>query len=908
MKSEISRHSYRAAKRFSGVYLQQGRMITDADWNEMVDVQRALIRNVGDDAIGSGVPRDGGLVVVDSTASNGQLQWGDVYVDGIHAILAPRVAGKPFEYGFQADFLAADDLALVDGRALYVDVWERTITSTHDGDLVDPAWNGADTTTRKKVMAQLKQCAMVADQPAMSDPALNPQLGSAVVSAKLRGSEADPDPCDPCDDRVDPDLDIGNYLFRVEVHNVTYAHDGSPEEITLKWSSENGSETYPHGPPLPRTFEDNTQNHHFEFFSTKTEQNLGISLDATVDAAAGVIQASVEPTPNGDWTGVRRWDGWLRLKGGQGWSGIDGFERARDLVSGAAETLTVSGDTITMPLDRLELSVAIDTDTAVVRGDYWLIEVRGDRGPDRAVRVVEPSGHPIGPVHHYLFLGVWDEQNGVLTFPEDESDSVRRQLSFPRLNDLPAEAVSYVGDCDSGLYEGVKTVDDALDAICDIDASHIGLTSDCAVIQPAANVAEALDLLCEEVEKKIPDCSPRLALFGRGVVCGLVPNAKVADPIFIREFREFATFASTDHTDAAPEPTTPVLSTVADFAASRFVEGDVRTLTRDELVDLVTDARSFVDDPDDNRPLVTFTTSAGTIIDGLGCLHKVGPLEVSERFSAYKYGWDGDVLSAISLHYHLATNRPDLESPLYDSKDEAMKDLKKRLLGDEPDHLLKQLVEENVVLRPIEAKKALHFVPGTGDDGHHLELRLLVPGEYEPMPKLEIPFEPVDFVGEAVDFARFASEASGHTFRPHEIEHLIVDGAIGLGAMNELIGERTGTGEPPETNITLDSVTRDADASAPMRVNLRSVWLAPDPPTLDQQQAAAWQDYTSIKCPEANDGSVYLATVGSWGDNVFVSPEGREQIFTTPANQNAKYELAQGSLNTFQAMMEAAKA
>ena len=38
MKTQISRASDRPGRRYSGVYQQQGRMITDADWNELVEI------------------------------------------------------------------------------------------------------------------------------------------------------------------------------------------------------------------------------------------------------------------------------------------------------------------------------------------------------------------------------------------------------------------------------------------------------------------------------------------------------------------------------------------------------------------------------------------------------------------------------------------------------------------------------------------------------------------------------------------------------------------------------------------------------------------------------------------------------------------------------------------------------
>ena len=42
MKSDKSRDTFLPEKHLSSVRLQQGRVLTDADWNEQVDIQRHL--------------------------------------------------------------------------------------------------------------------------------------------------------------------------------------------------------------------------------------------------------------------------------------------------------------------------------------------------------------------------------------------------------------------------------------------------------------------------------------------------------------------------------------------------------------------------------------------------------------------------------------------------------------------------------------------------------------------------------------------------------------------------------------------------------------------------------------------------------------------------------------------------
>ena len=56
MKTQISRHSFAPEQRYSGVYQQMGRMITDADWNELNDLVQHRLVEALTDVIGDGSP------------------------------------------------------------------------------------------------------------------------------------------------------------------------------------------------------------------------------------------------------------------------------------------------------------------------------------------------------------------------------------------------------------------------------------------------------------------------------------------------------------------------------------------------------------------------------------------------------------------------------------------------------------------------------------------------------------------------------------------------------------------------------------------------------------------------------------------------------------------------------------
>ncbi len=74
------------------------------------------------------------------------------------------------------------------------------------------------------------------------DPGEHPPIGRARLTLSLRQGLASADPCEPCSDEIELDARVGNYLFRVEIHDVAHDAAGAPERVVLKWSRENGAE------------------------------------------------------------------------------------------------------------------------------------------------------------------------------------------------------------------------------------------------------------------------------------------------------------------------------------------------------------------------------------------------------------------------------------------------------------------------------------------------------------------------------------------------------------------------------------------------------------------------------------------------------------------------------------------
>src|ERR1700755_1832822 len=91
MKGDFSRLTFDRRKRYSGVLMQQGRVQTDADWNEQSEIQRRRTQVEARDVVGlCGVPKETGgfkIETLSSAAPNTPFDLsvsdGRIYLDGL---------------------------------------------------------------------------------------------------------------------------------------------------------------------------------------------------------------------------------------------------------------------------------------------------------------------------------------------------------------------------------------------------------------------------------------------------------------------------------------------------------------------------------------------------------------------------------------------------------------------------------------------------------------------------------------------------------------------------------------------------------------------------------------------------------------------------------------------------------
>ncbi|MEW6519550.1 MAG: DUF6519 domain-containing protein [Thermodesulfobacteriota bacterium] len=155
----FSRNTFDRLKHYVGVRLQQGVPLIDADWNEQEDIRKYELQAFLKWFAGNGVPsgNDGFLIMAaagttnnfDIKGGNGTaLGAGRILVEGMDAMLEStmRYSNQPLynnptlaaRWGvaviapLTTPIAAREDL-------VYIDVWEREVDSSEDGNLVNPA-------------------------------------------------------------------------------------------------------------------------------------------------------------------------------------------------------------------------------------------------------------------------------------------------------------------------------------------------------------------------------------------------------------------------------------------------------------------------------------------------------------------------------------------------------------------------------------------------------------------------------------------------------------------------------------------------------------------------------------------------------------------------------------------------
>jgi uncharacterized protein DUF6519 len=257
MSGDYSRLPFDPAADVDTTLLQQGRPLTDWDWNDAaMQIARRAHAHALDTFKQNVVPRTTPTGFEIGFDANGAptIGVGRMYVDGLLAEnhgtgveeWDPRLAevhGDVLPYDLQPylptrrDEPQKPDLPEGGRHVVYLDVWSREITPLERPELVDPALN-VDTTTRLQTVWQVRFLSTSVgadfgcDSPNVEwDSLIAPSAGRLSTDTVAAGK------ADSC--LIPPSggyKGLENQLYRVEIHR-----GGGQGQATFKWSRDNAS-------------------------------------------------------------------------------------------------------------------------------------------------------------------------------------------------------------------------------------------------------------------------------------------------------------------------------------------------------------------------------------------------------------------------------------------------------------------------------------------------------------------------------------------------------------------------------------------------------------------------------------------------------------------------------------------
>lgn len=323
---------------------------------------------------------------------------------------------------------------------VYLDVWERLITSNEDDSIREVALNGPDTCARTRVVWQAK---VLPNQNACITPGLLTEMlqpwTRGYLRARVSPAQISTDPC-----TISPTSQYRgaeNQLYRVEIHTGNFDVNGNPTGGTpsFKWSRENGSVVFPVVKVAPSS--NNTTSVTLgnlgrdDRFGLEAGDYVELQNDVTVlnNLVGNLLQVqSIDPssltvtlagtasvTMNPALHPVlRRWD----HRSGDPTQGGETV-----LPDGALPIPTTTAQWIDLEDGvQVRFEVLANVSMTYRSGDYWLIPARVATGnviwPTETVTdasgntTTNPSAMPPdGITHHYAPIGVVTLTSGVLS-------------------------------------------------------------------------------------------------------------------------------------------------------------------------------------------------------------------------------------------------------------------------------------------------------------------------------------------------------------------------------------------------------------------------------------------------------------------------------------------------------------
>ena len=451
MGADLSRVRFDARRDHAGVVLQQGRLLLDGDWNELVAIVERRIRAEAADLDSPG-PTAGiaGVAVVPRTTPDAfkvtlagsalSIGRGRMYVDGLLAenhgvgpdefdpLLRELRGTQDTPYDKQPYLPDPPKLTTSGSHLAYLKVWQREVTQIEAPDVVDVAI-GVDTTARMQTVWQVRLHAL--DDASVSCSTLDADIPGWEALTSPSGARlsvdtipvADSD--DPCE--LPPSggyRGLENQTYRVEVHT-----GGTLGTATFKWSRDNGSVVSPvvevtsagtavrvasigrdavlrfHDGDWVEITDDRRELAGIAGELRKVTVNeLDSQLEFTTALPADLCPNAADAAALH--LRARRWDQHGQIKSATG-ANLDNLDSAT--ATGAITVPSTAGTGVVMEAGIVVRFASTGGDFRP--GDHWIFAARtADTSVEELI-----DAPPLGIQHHYARLGV-------LTFPDGETD------------------------------------------------------------------------------------------------------------------------------------------------------------------------------------------------------------------------------------------------------------------------------------------------------------------------------------------------------------------------------------------------------------------------------------------------------------------------------------------------------
>ncbi|HRI61427.1 MAG TPA: DUF6519 domain-containing protein, partial [Saprospiraceae bacterium] len=160
---DISRVDSDPRKHYTSVRMQQGRVLTDDDWNENERIENEERRRTRVDVIGPFGSPDNGFRIQNPRLDSGRvdfdIQAGSLHLGGIRLELEAKETFRLQKDWLQQSHLMGLGQSPAPGAELfdlvYLEVWQQPVSAVEDESLFEVALGGPDTTTRMRTMRRV---------------------------------------------------------------------------------------------------------------------------------------------------------------------------------------------------------------------------------------------------------------------------------------------------------------------------------------------------------------------------------------------------------------------------------------------------------------------------------------------------------------------------------------------------------------------------------------------------------------------------------------------------------------------------------------------------------------------------------------------------------------------------------